>query len=183
MSDEPIRRRIDRVTAEDFLDGLDQRTPAEIREMRDDCREEEARLSYARRLLHAKLDVARAELTRRDGGSDDTRSLVEALGEILVNDPPSGPVRSAANADLYNPDGDAGRRLGDGVLESIPLGTLPDLADDRLVEAVTTMSEEERTISAVRRQVLDHLDRLQQEMIARYRDGGASVDDIVPPSS
>jgi hypothetical protein len=182
MSDEqPFRRRIDRVTADDALDGMADWPVAEVRRLRDDCREEEARLSYARRLLHAKLDIARSELGRRDGTHD--QSLVEALERILADEPVSDAPRSVGNAGMYNPDEDHGRRVGDRVLDSVPLGLLPDLSDDELTAAVTAMAQEERTISDLRRRVLDSLDRLQAELIGRYRDGGATVDELVPRPS
>ena len=38
------RRRIDRVTSDDYLEGLDAVDLAGVRTMRDDCREEEASL-------------------------------------------------------------------------------------------------------------------------------------------
>lgn len=177
MSDAPqFRRRIDRITSEDFLDDLADRSPAEIRTMRDDCREEESRLSYARRLLHGQLDIAKAELQRREG--DQTDSLVATLTQILTDEPrPAG--RSVSNSEVYVPSGPEGRRRGDRVLEEVPLGRLPDLSDDELVAAVQRLTEEEQAISALRRKVLDHLDRLQAELITRYRDGATSVNDIV----
>jgi hypothetical protein len=70
------RRRIDRVTAPDFLDELEGRQPNEVRAMRDDCQAEEARLSYERRLLQGKLDIARAEAARR--GTGEELGLIEA---------------------------------------------------------------------------------------------------------
>ena len=85
----PYRRRIDRITDEDFLDGLADLVPADIRTMRDDCREEEARLSYARRLLHGQLDIALAELQRREG--TDADSLVSTLTTILTDEAVGGP--------------------------------------------------------------------------------------------
>ncbi len=181
MSEQPFRRRIDRVTGDDYLDDLSSRTPGEIRTMRDECREEEGRLSYARRLLHGQMDIAKAELARRDAG--DGKSLVETLNEILADRPSSGPTRSAGNTTMYSPTGPIGRRRGDRVLEEMPLGRLPDLSDDELVAAVTRLTEEEAAISNMRRVVMDHLDRLQQELITRYRDGDASVDEIVPRSA
>lgn len=181
MGEQPHRRRIDRVTADDYLDGVGDRSAAEIRAMRDECREEEARLSYARRLLHGQLDIARAELERR--GSGATGSLVTTLGSILADRPSGGPVRSVGNAGIYVPSGPEGRRRGDRVLEEVPMGALPDLDDQQLVTAVTRLTEEEAAISEMRRTVMDHLDRLQQELIGRYRDGAASIDEIVPGSS
>ena len=64
----------------------------------------------------------------------------------------------------------------------MPLGRLPDLSDDELVTAVERLREEERNISTLRRTVMDHLDRLQQELIARYRDGATSIDEVVTPA-
>lgn len=181
MSDQPpFRRRIDRITGDDFLDQLDTRTPAEIRSMRDECREEEARLSYARRLLHGQLDIAKAELERREGS--DVQSLVADLTSILTDEVGPG-NRSVSNSEVYIPRGPEGRRRGDRVLEEMPLGRLPDLSGDELVAAVQRLTEEERAISELRRKVLDHLDRLQQELIARYRDGAASINDVVRTDS
>ncbi|MGI9017595.1 MAG: hypothetical protein ACR2HR_10920 [Euzebya sp.] len=178
---EPFRRRIDRVISDDFLDSLASRTPAEVRSMRDDCREEEARLSYARRLLHGQLDIAKAELHRRGSGTES--SLVTTLSQILADQPSGGPVRSVGNAEIYSPSGPLGRRRGDRVLDEVPLSRLPDLTDDELVTVVTRLAQEEEAISAMRRTVLDHLDRLQSELIARYRDGAASVHEVVPRPS
>ncbi|WP_341252185.1 hypothetical protein [Euzebya pacifica] len=172
----PYRRRIDRITDEDFLDGLADLVPADIRTMRDDCREEEARLSYARRLLHGQLDIALAELQRREG--TDADSLVSTLTTILTDEAVGGP-RSVSNSEVYVPTGKQGRRRGDRVLEEMPLGRLPDLTDPELVAAVQRLKEEEQAISALRRKVMDNLDRLQQELIARYRDGAASINDVV----
>lgn len=175
---EPFRRRIDRVISDDYLDSLEQASAAEIRIMRDECREEEARLSYARRLLHGQLDIVKAELGRRGTSADD--SLVTTLSHILADKPSRGPVRSIGNAEIYSPSGPSGRRRGDSVLEEVPLSRLPDLPDDELGQVVIQLTREEAAISAMRRTVLDHLDRLQNQLIVCYRDGGASVDEIVP---
>ncbi|WP_370328332.1 aerial mycelium formation protein [Euzebya sp.] len=180
MADEtPHRRRIDRVTSDTYLEGLADRAVGDIRAMRDECREEEARLSYARRLLHGQLDVVKAELERRDGGGSD--SLVTTLGEILADQPRGGPVRSVGDAQIFTPSGPTGRRPGDTVLDDVPLSRLPDLDDEELAAVVTRLTDEESSISSLRRTVLDHLDRLQEELVVRYRDGVASIDEVVPP--
>ena len=173
----PRRRRIDRVTADDYLDDIDERSSDELRSMRDECREEEARLSYARRLLHGQLDIARAELVRRS--SDTTEPLVSTLSEVLADRSGSPPTRSASNADVYLPGEAPTRRRGDQVLDDVPLGRLPDLSDDELSGVVTRLAQEEASISALRRAVLHHLDALQSALIAHYRDGGTSVDDVI----
>ncbi len=169
------RRRIDRVTAPDYLDGIAEKSTEELRRMRDECREEEARLSYARRLLHGQLDIARAELDRRGGEGHAT--LVASLSEILA-DRGERSTRPPINAELYLPTAEEGRRRGDRVLEEVPLARIPDLDDTELAEAVTRLTEEERAISGLRRTVLDHLDALQEELVGRYRRGDA-LDDLI----
>lgn len=176
MPEPARRRRVDRVTASDYLDGLDGRTPAQVRTMRDECREEEARLSYARRLLHGQLDIVRAELARRQGGGSE--GLVDALSDILSDAAQQGP-RTARSAPLYVPDGEHGRRRGDRVLDEMPLSRLPDLDDEEIADLVGRLAEEERAISAMRRTILDHVDRLQAELVGRYRSGDARVDEAV----
>lgn len=173
---EPFRRRIDRVVAEDYLADVENRSAEELRKMRDECGVEESRLSYQRRLLHGQLDIAKAELARRDSG--ETASLVETLNEILSDGPSGGQARSAGNTQVYRPH-DPSRRDDDNLLDHMPLGSLPDLGDDELVAVVTRLATEEASVSALRRKVLDHLDRLQRLLIQQYRDGGASIDDVV----
>ncbi len=149
--------------------------------MRDECREEEARLSYARRLLHGQLDIAKAELGRRDSG--EVQSLMEDLGDILADRPRGTSSRSVGNAGIYTPSGPIGRRRGDAVLEEMPLGRLPDLSDAELVSVVRRLADEEAAISSMRQKVLENLDTLQAELIGRYREGAASVDQVLPPST
>lgn len=184
MTDETsdqTRRRIDRVVADDFLDGLADRSVDEVRVMRDECREEEARLSYARRLLQARLDIVRAEAARRAEGSDAEGGLLDALPGILADDPLPSTLGGARSTPVYDPDPreDGGRRLGDGVLGDAALGRIPGASDEELVALVERTAEEERRVSEVRRTVLDRLDALQAELIGRYRSGSVDVDAIV----
>ena len=73
-------RRIDRVLAEDFLEGLRDLPMSELRTHRLDAEQEEVDLSYIRRMIQGRLDILRAELNRRDGTS--TESLVDGLAAI-----------------------------------------------------------------------------------------------------
>lgn len=172
------RRRIDRIFAADYLADIGDRPPEVVRSKRDECREEEARLSYTRRLLQASLDIARAEVARRaDGGAG---SLVEQMGEILADEPVHSTLGAARSAPLYEPpDDDEGRRTEDEVLRSTSMGRLPDLADDELVEVVERLAEEERQVSEQRRHLLERLDALQAELILMYRGGSVDVDAIM----
>jgi len=172
------RRRIDRIFAADYLADIGDRPPEAVRVMRDECREEEVRLSYTRRLLQARLDIARAEVARRAEG--DSASLVDHMGEILADEPMPSRIGDARSAPLYEPpDDEMGRRGEDEVLRSTSMGRLPDLADDELVEVVERLAEEERQVSEQRRRLLERLDALQAELILMYRSGAVDVDAIM----
>lgn len=171
------RRRIDRVTSEDYLEGLDAVDVEGVRAMRDDCREEETRLSYARRVVHGQLDIVRAEQARRSGGDD--ADLVTALTKILADDP-APRSREARSAPMYAPeDGGYGQRSHDTLVDDAALGQVPDLDDTELDALLTRLQEKEAHISSLRRAVLSHLDALSEELIRRYRDNGVNVEDVV----
>lgn len=171
------RRRIDRVTADDYLEGVDGVDIAGLRVMRDDCRAEETRLSFARRVLHGQLDIVRAEQRRRSGGSDS--GLVGALTEILADDPAPG-SREARTAPVYAPEeGGYGQRAHDTIVDDADVSRVPDLDDSELVTLQQRLAEKEAHISSLRRTVLQHLDALQDELVRRYREGSVDVDEVV----
>ena len=64
-SPRPGNRRIDRVLAADYLEGLQGLPLAEVRQLRADAEQEEVDLSYLRRMIQGRLDILRAELNRR----------------------------------------------------------------------------------------------------------------------
>jgi len=169
----PQRRRIDRLTAPDLLDGLADRPLEEVRSLRDEAREEEGRLSFARRLVQARLDIVRATIVRREGGSaePDVRVLGD-LPEVLADEPPTTRLAELRATPLLAPE-DAGRR-SDDVLADPSLGRLPDLDIDQLRALSDRLAAEERRVSAVRGQVITALDALQAELVRRYaHDPGA----------
>ncbi len=176
---EQRRRRIDRVTATDFLDGLDDRTAAELRTMRDDCREEEAALSYSRRVVQGQIDIARAEQARRSAGHE--AGLVDELSGILAEktDGERDPLKARISP-LFIPDDQAyASRLHDPHIDDPELSRVPDLDDEELAALRERLSAQEVQVSELRRSVLDHLDALQTELVRRYRDGAADVDAVV----
>lgn len=174
------RRRIDRVIASDFLTRISERSSAEVRAMRDDCRLEEARVSFARRLLQARLDIVRAEVARRaEGGSGD---LLQSLPDILADEMLPTTLGDSRSVPLYEPfaEGDErARRNSDELMGDASLGQLPDLEDAELVALVDSLAAEERGVSEIRRRLLEHLDALQAELIRRYTTGGVDTEGIL----
>lgn len=168
MTDEqgaPTRRRLDRITAEDYLDDLDALDLDAVRARRDECSEEETQLSYLRRMLQARLDIVRAEQERRRGGEGG--SILDALPALLADGPAASPRE--ARAMRIDPPEHQMRRHEDRAAVDGTLARLPDLSDDELVDVVATLEQEESRVSAVRTVVQQRLDRLQQTLVARYR--------------
>ena len=173
------RRRSDRVVQPDIVSDLAHRPVAELRSLRDDCRAEEARLSYVRRLLQGRLDIIRAEVTRRAEGTE--LDITSWLPRVLADSgTPSGAL-DARSSPMYeeHPLDGAGRRAWDEVFADGSLAALPQMDDDELDALLVRLSGQERAVSDVRRVVLGHLDTLQAELMRRYRSGEADVGETV----
>jgi hypothetical protein len=170
------RRRIDRILDEDFLGGLQDRAMSELRAMRADAKEEEALLSYERRMLHGRLDLLRFELERRAGGAEG--SLVDNLSKAL------GGERRASRGSFPGDDpdleafGEPSRRISK-MLADDTLALLPTLSDDEVRERITESEEAERELSETRSRVLSVLDALNEEVGRRYAAGEADPDEVL----
>lgn len=167
-------RRIDRVLAEDFLDGLTGLPLSEVRELRREAEQEEVDLSYLRRMIQGRLDILRAELNRRDSSSEQT--LVEGLAAILA-DEPRAPARGLGRHSTVEPSrADSHRRYVEALVADVDLSDVTARSTDELAHAMRTLSEEEQGISAKRRAVQQVMDACSAEITRRYRDGEADVD-------
>lgn len=142
-----------------------------VRELRDTCRGIEPRVSYRRRILQGRIDIALAERDRRGQRGD----LVEWLTKVLA-DRPSGAPRSdrALSVEDFSDDDDQADADLPAMLD------LPDMDEDALAELITSLQARERQLSERRRGLLDNLDRLQAELVDRYRQGRADVAQVVP---
>ncbi|HEX2029341.1 MAG TPA: hypothetical protein VHF25_15225 [Nitriliruptorales bacterium] len=180
------RRRMDRVLDPSYLEGLTTRPTEQIRRMRDECEEEESGVSYARRVLQGKLDILRAEALRRreegeDGGEADLRSLLDALPSILADDVAARPLRTRVTRFLVPPTVQHHRREVERLASSATLSGVRKRSPEELAELVRQLTERERELSALRRQLLDRVDALQDELARRYRQGTADVSEVLSP--
>lgn len=169
------KRRFDRVTDPGLPGRLGTLGTDEVRTLRDESREEEARLSYVRRVLHGRIDIARAEVQRRGGTGQE---LLGRLPEILSGS--GGGAGHARSLRVYQPnDDEPRRRREDQLTDESSLSRLPQMSDDELAAFVERLAVTEREVSDHRAKVLAHLDLLQDELVARYRDGRASIDEVL----
>ncbi len=170
------------IRSDGYLDDLAGRGIDEVRAMRAACIEVETNLSYMRRLVQGRLDIAAAEQRHRAAGTDSTElaDLVEELPEILSEyRHPGGPGRLPQSIDPGEPDPVLLARL-DAVAGPASLADLPAMTDEALTGVVGGLDELERDVSGQRRELFDRIDTLQAELTRRYRSGEASVESLLP---
>jgi hypothetical protein len=155
-------RRSDRILDPSYLEGLEALDEDRLRALRDECEEEESVLSYERRLLHARLDIIRAEIARRASGGS-AKSLIDRLPEILTAG--EQPTHRGSFPKLDAPPVfDPPRRRIEKLVNDDTLARLPDLSDERVATILADLESVEGEISESRRAVQAVLDRLSEEL-------------------
>lgn len=164
-----------------YVDGLPSLPIEEIRSRRDHANEVEVGLSYVRRLIQGRLDIVLAEIRRRETGVGDgnVADLVDRLPEILsdrVRSPGIGrlpTLMAPAETELWEV-----HRL-DEIVDADALATLPAHNEAQIRAIADALADFEHAISAGRRSVHDVIDRLQDELVRRYKSGEATVDTLL----
>ncbi len=162
------RRRIDYVLEPEFVADLEALELNDLRKRRDTTEDVESQVSYYRRLLHGRMDLLDFELTRRRG--DEERTLLEALPEILARGMVLGAEPTLKHIEVMpSLPNSTGRRLIDTIMDDGVLAQLPDLTDAEISDALTSLRDFERQLSAQRKQLHLVIDKLQDEIVSRYR--------------
>jgi hypothetical protein len=143
--------------------------------MRTECQEAETAVSFLRRMAQGRLDLVHACL---DG--TDLESLVERLPSIIG----SGPARPQGYGRLpsqMSPDldkDDLTEEL-DAVLDADQTGLLPTMDEAELRAVGERLTVIEKRISDQRHALHERIDKLQAEIVSRYKTGEASVDGLL----
>jgi hypothetical protein len=165
------------VLAEDFLSGLQEAPLADVRALRADAEQEEADLSYVRRLVQGRIDIVKAELARRTGGGSG--SVIDNLADVLSED--RGSAHGMGRHVTVEPSRvDAHQRYVESLVADVDLTDTTARTDAELNEVLEVLTTEERTVSAKRRKVQEVMDALSAEVTRRYRDGEADVSALLP---
>ncbi|MEV6317593.1 ABC transporter substrate-binding protein [Streptomyces sp. NPDC051776] len=146
----------------------------ELRSLRRQSQQEEADLSYVRRLLQGRIDILRAEQARR---AAPEAPVVDRLHEILADGPSSG--RSARHVTLGTPHSEKYRQLAEDMLSEVELSDLESRTDEELLGAMGRLVRCEQQVSRRRQQLQRTADGCSAEIARRYRDGEAQVDDLL----
>jgi hypothetical protein len=170
------KRRIDKVLASSYLEGLDRMPLDEVRSLRDEADQEETDLSYLRRLLQGRIDIVQAELARRAGGQQV--SIIAQLPRILA-DGPRGPARGLGRHHVVEPSNPGSTRRAEEQLAAMDVTDLTAHNDDEVRSLLAGLRTAEADISARRRAVQGVYDAASAEITSRYRDGRADVADLL----
>ena len=172
-------RRIDKVLDPEFVKGIGELSLDDLRERRREAEQEETDLSYLRRLLQGRLDILRAELSRRSGDGDG--GLVEALPQILADEGTSTSPRGLGRHIAAEPSrADSHRRHVEALVADVDLSNPAGHDDASLGRAVEVLEREEHEVSEKRKAVQTVMDACTAEITRRYRDGDADVSDLLP---
>ncbi|MEO3766964.1 ABC transporter substrate-binding protein [Streptomyces sp. B8F3] len=147
----------------------------ELRLLRRSAQQEEADLSYVRRLLHGRIDILRAELGRR---ASPHSPVLDRLPEILTDGPSPRPA-SARHVTLGTPLREEYRELAEEMLAEVALSDLSARTDEELHQGLARLAGYEARISGRRQRLQRTADECSAEIARRYREGEAQVDDLL----
>ncbi|NLD78393.1 MAG: hypothetical protein GX643_17200 [Acidimicrobiales bacterium] len=173
-----------RILADEYMAEIRSLPLADLRALRNECQHVETQLSYLRRLVQGRHDIATGEIERRRGGGspDDVASLVERLPTILadrIHAPGSG--RLPSSMEPGEGDGRLFEEL-EAITEAASLDAPDQVTDGDLARAAEQLAALELEVSSLRRQLFDRIDTLQAELTRRYRDGETTVEDLLAGS-
>jgi hypothetical protein len=171
------RRRIDRVLDPAYVADLGELALGEVRARRDDAAQEETDLSYLRRLLHARIDIMRAEQRRRREG--DSAPIIAELARILAENAVGPATGSGRHQALLPSQAEAHRRHIEALVADVDLSDVGSLSGEELTTALATYQAEETSVSRQRREVQRVVDACNAEIGSRYASGTASVDELL----
>jgi hypothetical protein len=162
-------------------EALSSWSTTEVRDRRAACEGQEAAVSYARRVLQGRLDIVRAEVERRhEAGAEGAGALLGTLPRVLAGDHvATDPARARVSSVTVPPAADELVARIDADLGELTLSRLSERSEDELASVIAALERHEKELSAARRRLFDSIDALRDELAARYKDGRASVTDLL----
>jgi hypothetical protein len=171
---------LERLVADDYLEGLLTMPMADVRAKKAECSLAESALSYLRRLVGVRLDIVRTELERRaDGGTGELSEIIEHLPEILAEGGTRTTTGRLVSLDLP----DVNHRVLTADLDKIfdvgRAALLAEMDEAEVRQLAERLEALERRVSTDRRAIHGRLDVIQAEVIRRYKTGEASPDSLL----
>lgn len=170
------RRLADRVIDPAYIEGLSERSDEDLKSMLSESTEAENEVSFERKLCQGRIDILKAELSRRQEGGE-VADLVSRLPQILAGDEPrsdTGSLPSRAPDFSIPRNADIPRRRVEEIVGEQTLARLPQLPDEEIGSVIQALSDHESTLSSRRKALHDVIDVLQAENVRRLKSGGDS---------
>jgi hypothetical protein len=165
------QRRVDKVLEPEYLSDLGSCSIEELRDRHNECLEIETEVSYVRRLAQARLDILRAELSRRAAGGS-VGDLIAALPEILADDGPRAPVTESRLPRHLAPSMDIKWNRGlEYLVFDGTLANLPTLSHEELEDAIDQLSKLEAELSDRRRLLHKVIETIELDLAGRHKVG------------
>ena len=180
------RRLSEIVTDPAYVEGLGDRSPEQLKAMRDESTAVENELSFERRLCQGRIDILSAELDRRAGKLEG--DLISRLPQILADSGPA-PARTTGEEpaplpqrppDFSTPrSAEISRRRVEEVVGETSLARVGEMSDDEIRSSMEAVVAQERSLSTMRKRVHEVLDLIQAELIKRYTSGEADPSSVL----
>ncbi|MFZ9706629.1 MAG: MoaD/ThiS family protein [Ilumatobacteraceae bacterium] len=159
---------------------LSDMTLDELRSQRGAMQTEEDSVSFVRRIVQGRLDIARDEIRRRASGEAPQRDVTGGITRVFANERGSGSTRPPRDTEIAADH----QLMGDleKLCDSVGFGALRDLDDGELDACVQRLAEFESVVSARRKDLFSQIDALSTELVRRYKTSTSSVDALLDES-
>jgi len=159
---------------------LSRMTLEEVRARRGSLQSEEDAVSFVRRVVQGRLDLARDEIRRRASGESPQRDVTDGITRVFATERGSGSTRPPRDTEVAA-DHQLLREL-ESLCDSIGFGGLRELDDAEVDACVQRLADFELVVSARRKELFTQIDALSAELVRRYRTSTASVDTLLDES-
>jgi molybdopterin synthase sulfur carrier subunit len=152
-------------------------TLEEVRAQRGALQREEDAVSFVRRLVQGRLDIARDEVRRRASGEVPQGDVTDGITRVFATERGSGSNRPPRDTEV-SADHVMMREL-EQLCDTVGFGALRDLDDQELDACVQRLAQFESGVSARRKELFAQIDALSSELVRRYRSSTSSIDALL----
>lgn len=152
----------------------------QVRSTRGTLQSEEDAVSFVRRVVQGRLDIARDEVRRRANHEAPERDITDGIARVFANERGSGSSRPPRDTAIAA-DHPLSSEL-EALCDSLGFGGLRDLDDAELGVCVDKLAEFEARVSFRRKELFARIDVLSGELVRRYRTSTSSIDSLLDES-
>ena len=150
---------------------------ADLRTTRNELQQREDAVSYVRRMVQGRLDIARAEKARRAENRGGDIVVSGAITRVFAAESAGGSQRPPRDTEPSIDDPLAAQL--EALCDRIGFGSVHGLDDDELIVCIDELSSFEAEVSRQRRVLFAAIDALSVELVRRYKTHDSAVDELL----